>query len=82
MINRNRKGQYAHSDREYRTASERASFREVESQLIATFKPIIISNSECDLRASEIEALREKIATTKNPVNRGIWESELARLSR
>jgi predicted kinase len=34
MKNRNRKGQFRHFDREYKTAAERIEFRAAESQLM------------------------------------------------
>jgi hypothetical protein len=77
---RNRKGQFSHLDREYRTASERRDFRQAESQLIATFAPVVIVSSAADLRSAEIEQLREKAAATKSAYNRKIYEQRLREL--
>jgi hypothetical protein len=81
--NRNRAGRFSHKDDSHRTAQERKAFRAAEAELMANqIVPVVNLYTEIDRRATEIETLKAKAAATKNPVNRGIYEAEIARLSR
>lgn len=83
--NRNRSGQFAHADREAMTAEQRKDHQQATSELMkrnAATVPVVIVHANVDRRAQEIETLKVRLAATKNPINRGIYEAEIARLSR
>lgn len=83
--NRNRSGKFNHADREAMTAEQRQSHQVATAELMkrnAESAPVVIVHANIDRRAQEIEALKVKLAATKNPINRGIYEAEIARLSR
>jgi hypothetical protein len=77
---RNRKGQYSHNDREYKTASERREFQAGVAVLMSQQSAIIINNTVVDLRAREIADLRAKAVSAKTEYNRRLYTNEANRL--